>query len=174
MKRAWLLAALLAALAGCREKPKDAADETTRVLAHQSAPDFTLPDILSNRTVQLSKLKGQVVVVDFWATWCAPCREEIPGFVELQEKYGPRGLRIVGVSLDEAGSGEMVGNFAREWGVNYPVVLDNGKVAASYGDIRSIPTTFVIGRDGKVVGSHTGFNEKEVFEKEIVAALEVK
>lgn len=172
MKRAWLLAALLILLAGCREKPKDAADGTN--LAHQSAPDFILPDILSNETVQLSKLKGKVVVLDFWATWCAPCRQEIPGFVELQKKYGPRGLRIVGVSLDEPGDKDLVRNFAREWGVNYRVVMDGGKVASAYGDVRSIPTTFVIGKDGKVAGSHTGFNEKEVFEKEILAALEVK
>ena len=131
------------------------------------APAFVLPD-LSGKTVSLSELKGHVVILDFWATWCPPCRREIPDFVNLQNEYGSRGLQIVGIALDEQ---EKVQAFASQHGMNYPVLIGSDDVVRRYGGIDGIPTTFVIDRKGKIVGRFEGFQSKEIFEEEIKKLL---
>jgi cytochrome c biogenesis protein CcmG/thiol:disulfide interchange protein DsbE len=133
------------------------------------APAWKLQD-LDGKTVQLSDFKGKVVVLDFWATWCPPCREEIPDFIALQKQYKNKGLVVVGVSLDQGGPG-VVSSFAKTEGMNYPVVMGNDDVATQYGDIQAIPTTFVIDRSGKVVAKHVGGTDKDTFEGEIKKAL---
>lgn len=112
------------------------------------APDFTLPS-LEGDTYALSSSRGNVVVVNFWATWCPPCREEIPDFIRLQEEYGERGLTFVGVSLDEEGF-DVVRPFADQYDFNYPIVVDDGTAAAAYGPIAVMPTTFIVDRKGLV------------------------
>ena len=132
------------------------------------APNWELKD-LDGKTVHLSDFKGKVVILDFWATWCPPCRKEIPGFVELQKKYGARGLVMIGVAMDE--DPDPVKPFARKQGINYPVVFGDMKTAAAYGGIESIPVSFVINRAGNVVAAHEGYEEQSTFESEIKPLL---
>lgn len=120
----------------------------------QQAPDFALPT-LAGDTLRLSAYRGQVVVLNFWATWCPPCREEIPLLVDLQREWESAGLQVVGVSLDEDGFAA-VRPFARAMDVNYPMVVDDGTVARRYGGVRALPTTFLIGPTGRVHGYAPG------------------
>ena len=125
-----------------------------------AAPEFRLKDI-DGRAVSLSDFRGKVVILDFWATWCPPCRREIPDLISLQTQYKARGLQIVGVALDEP---DKVKGFAQYTGMNYPVLLGNDDVSALYGGISGIPTTFIIDRNGKIAERFIGFTERSVFE----------
>jgi peroxiredoxin len=115
-----------------------------------AAPDFVLTD-LQGHNLKLSDLRGKAVVLNFWATWCPPCKEEIPWFVELQKRYGSQGLQVIGVSMDDDGDQKDVAKFAAANSINYPVLLGKDNVANQYGGIEYLPTTFYIGRDGVVV-----------------------
>ena len=126
----------------------------------QQAPDFALPT-LEGDTFRLSAQRGKVVVLNFWATWCSPCREEIPDFIKLQRELGAERVRFVGVALDEEGF-DVVRPYADEMGINYPIVHDDGAVAAKYGGVRVVPTTFLIGPEGKVHGYAPGMVTEEV------------
>ena len=140
---------------------------------HQSnrAPDFTLTDA-NNRQVSLSDFKGKVVVLNFWATWCGPCKVEIPWFEEFQKEYGARGFTVLGVSMDDAGW-KAINPFAAAAKINYPIVLGNEKVNMLYGGIDALPTTMIIGRDGSVAYVHAGLIDKAEYQKEIVRLLGV-
>jgi thiol-disulfide isomerase/thioredoxin len=143
------------------------ADDSETAVA--PAPQWELTNV-EGKLVKLSDFHGKVVILDFWATWCVPCRVEIPHFIELQKQYGNKGLTIIGVSLDEQGP-EVVKKFVKRLGVNYPIVIGNEKVVEAYGGIYAIPTTFVIDRQGRIVSRHIGYDDKAVFEKEIQALL---
>jgi thiol-disulfide isomerase/thioredoxin len=148
---------------------------TASVLAQEAspartpAPDWELTD-LSGKLVKFSDFRGHVLIVDFWATWCVPCRVEIPHFVELQKQYGDKGLTVIGISLDEQGP-EVVKKFLKRFGVTYPIVIGNEKVVEAYGRIDAIPTAFVIDRQGRIVSRHIGYDDKAAFEKEIQSLL---
>jgi thiol-disulfide isomerase/thioredoxin len=132
--------------------------------------DFTMKDV-EGRDVSLDSFKGKVVILDFWATWCGPCKVEIPHFIEFQEKYGPKGLQIVGVSVDDPV--DKLVPYVKEMGMNYPVLqgLGHDEVQDAYGPIMGIPVSVMISRDGKVCATHTGLTSKEVFEREIQSLL---
>ena len=151
----------------CSQTPSALAQEG--LSAGAPAPDWELTG-LDGKTVKFSDFRGKIVILDFWATWCMPCRLEIPHFVELQKQYGDRGLAIIGVSLDEQGP-EVVKKFVKQFQMTYPVVIGNEKIVAAYGDVEGIPTTFVIGRDGRIVREYIGYTEKEVLEREIKSLL---
>ncbi len=136
---------------------------------HPDAPDFTLTQ-LDGKPLQLSSLRGKVVLLDFWATWCDPCREEIPHFVELQQKYGTQGLQIIGVSMDD--SIAPVRPFAEKFKINYPVVMGNAQTGELYGGVLGLPIAFMIGRDGRIYGKHIGATDSAVFEREITRLLQ--
>ncbi len=133
------------------------------------APSFTLQD-LNGKTVSLSDFKGKVVILDFWATWCPPCVKEIPHFVEIYEQYSDREFAIVGISVDREGIG-VVKSFAQKYKVNYPILMTDGKVEKVYGNIMSIPTTFVIDSEGKIRRKYIGYRDKAVFEMDIKTFL---
>jgi len=136
----------------------------------QVAPDFMLKDIHGN-TFRFSDLKGKVVLLDFWATWCGPCKVEIPGFIELQDKYGPEGFQVLGVSVDD--KLEQLVPYAAEMKMNYPVLQGLGRddLLDAYGPILGIPTTILISRDGQICATHAGMTSKEAFENGIKALL---
>jgi peroxiredoxin len=138
--------------------------------AKKAAPEWQLTDV-DGRPVKLSDFKGKVVILDFWATWCPPCRAEIPGFVALQSKYADKGFTMIGVSLDQQGA-SVVKPFMNKFGMNYPVVIGNEKIVADYGGIEAIPTTFVIDRQGNVVAAYQGFTKQATFESVIGPLLE--
>jgi peroxiredoxin len=132
--------------------------------------NFTLKDV-NGKPFNLASLKGKVVVLDFWATWCGPCKVEIPGFVDLYTKYKDRGLAIVGLSVDD--TVEQLRPFVVQYKMNYPVLVGLGHdaIQEAYGPIWGLPTTFVIGRDGRICKKHMGLTGKEKFEKEILGLL---
>ncbi len=133
------------------------------------APNFALKTA-EGKTVELKQLAGKVVVVNFWATWCGPCRAEIPGMLEIYSKYKGKGLEIVGISLDQQGF-SVVTPFVQRMKIDYPVVVGDGGVVAAYGNFQAIPTTFIVDRKGNIVDEHTGSMSKEQFEKIIKPLL---
>ena len=131
--------------------------------AGQSAPDFSLNNA-DGQKVSFSDFKGKAVILNFFASWCPPCRAEIPDFVELQKAYAGKGFTFIGVSLVDAKESK---DFASKMNINYPILVDDGKVSALYGPVRSIPTTFVIDKDMKVVKMYIGARSRGDFEKDI-------
>jgi len=136
---------------------------------NKRASDFTLTN-LNGKTVTLSDFKDKVIILDFWATHCPPCIQEIPDFVKLYNKYKDKGLVIIGVSLDR-GDVEKVKRFCRNKGVNYPVVIGNYEVTKNYGGIRYIPTTFIIDKNRNIVKKFIGYTPMNTFEGEIKKLL---
>jgi len=145
------------------------ASDANQIGSPKPAPGWELQD-LDGKTVHSSDFKGKVVVLDFWATWCPPCRAEIPGVIELQKKYQAQGLAVVGVSVDESGL-KTVKALAEKMGINYPVVLTDNKIVDAYGGIDGLPTTFIIDRSGHIVKQHLGFTDKSEVEAEIKPLL---
>ena len=131
--------------------------------------DFTIKDI-DGKNVKLSSYKGKVVLLNFWATWCGPCKAEIPAFVQLQEKYRDK-LVVVGFSVDD--TAEQAREFVKQFKINYPILLGEGRedVQDAYGPIWGIPASFIISKDGIVCRKHLGIAPKAVFEKEVVALM---
>lgn len=135
------------------------------------APDFELKLLgAKGKTLQLSSLKGKAVIVSFWATWCEPCKIEMPWLVELQKKYAAEGLQVVGISMDDAEEKE-VSDFARKMGVNYPVLQGTEKVADLYGGVDALPMTFWLDRSGKVVDIAIGLESESQMEESIKKSL---
>jgi peroxiredoxin len=131
------------------------------------APDFVLNN-LSGRPVKLSAFRGEVVLLNFWATWCGPCRAEIPSLVDLQDAYSHRGFSVLGVSLDE---GDAVKQFAGAHHMNYPVLIGDNKIADLFGGLKAVPTTFIIDRRGRIAAVHMGVCEPSEYEADIKAVL---
>ncbi|MDD5136710.1 MAG: TlpA disulfide reductase family protein [Candidatus Omnitrophica bacterium] len=150
---------VLASLVSC--------SQSSAIEVGQAAPDFTLKD-MDGQSASLSDFKGKAMILNFFASWCPPCRSEIPDFVELQKAYGDKGFTFIGVSLVSAGESK---DFAAKMGINYPILIDDGKVSASYGPVRSIPTTFVIDKNMKVVKMYIGSRSKGTFEADIKGLL---
>lgn len=135
----------------------------------QLAPDFSLTTP-EGKVMKLSDFRGKAVLLNFWATWCEPCKVEMPWFVDLQKKYGPQGLQVLGVAMDDASPGE-IASFAQKLGVNYPVLLGKEEVGSEYGGIEYLPSTFYIGRDGKIIDHVFGLVSRSEIEADIEKAL---
>ena len=142
---------------------------TEAVMEGEMMPVFQLKDVDENE-FDSSQLKGKVVILDFWATWCPPCRMEIPHFQALHEKYEDKGLAVVGVSLDSEGA-YVVKPFMENNKVTYTMLLAGQQIANKFGGIRAIPTTFVVDRSGKIVKKYVGYREQSVFENDIKELL---
>ena len=132
------------------------------------APDFVLPT-LDGKDLKLSDLRGKAVMLNFWATYCGPCKIEMPWFVELQKEYGPQGFQIVGVANDDA-SAEDIAKFSREMGINYPILIGKDSVSDSY-KVSVLPTTFFLDRDGKLIAREFGLVSRSVFVEHIKKAM---
>ena len=132
--------------------------------------DFTVKD-MHGAKVRLTDYKGKVILINFWATWCAPCKLEIPAFIELYDQYKDKGFVLLGVSGDD--DAETLRTFADEWKINYPMLVGLGEdqLLDAYGPLYGYPTTVIVGRDGAVCGRHVGPATKEEFEREIKALL---
>jgi peroxiredoxin len=134
------------------------------------APDFELTS-LDGKRVKLSDFRGKAVLLNFWATWCSPCKVEMPWFVDLQKKYGDDGLVVIGVAMDDTDTPK-IAEFASQMGVNYPVLLGTDKVSDDYGNVQFLPTSFYIDRDGKFVGKGVGLLARKEIEDNVKKALE--
>lgn len=125
----------------------------------------------SGETLKLSDYQGKIVILDFWATWCPPCRKGIPDLIELKNEYKDKGVEIIGISLDPVTRGgstkSKVIPFMKEYGINYPIVFGDQKIVYQYGNINSIPTSFVIDKEGNVVSQYRGLVAKSNYEKDI-------
>ena len=150
----------------------EAVDESGVCEANAKAANlnFTLKD-MGNKDVTLAAYKGKVIVLNFWATWCGPCKMEIPVFVDLQTQYGKNGLQVIGVSVDD--TLDKLTSFTSQFKMNYPILqgLGHDDVQDAFGPIFGVPTTVVISRDARVCRKHIGISTKEAFEKEIKALL---
>ncbi|MGA8736779.1 MAG: TlpA disulfide reductase family protein [Terriglobales bacterium] len=133
------------------------------------APDFALQS-LDGKTVRLSDFRGKPVVLNFWATWCGPCKIEMPWFVDLQKEYGPAGLQFLGVAMDDA-SAKDIAEFAESMKVNYPILIGKESVGDAYGGVQFLPETFYIDRDGKVVDKAFGLKGRGEIEEAIKKIL---
>jgi len=121
--------------------------------------------------VRLSDFRGKVVLLNFWATWCGPCKILTPWLVDLQNQYSPQGLQTIGVALDEDATKVEIAEFADKERVNYPVLIGNERVAKTYGGVPVLPTSFIIGRDGRIVDIILGLKGKGEIEDSIKKAL---
>lgn len=135
----------------------------------QNAPDFTLKDLAGN-DVSLSNFQGKAIILNFWATWCPPCRAEIPHFIKLYEEYKDKGLVIIGISLDQ-GVDTVIKDFVAKYNITYPILRGNKEVIASYGGMAGIPTTFFINREGKIVNKIMGIIDERTTRKNIEKIL---
>jgi peroxiredoxin len=134
------------------------------------APDFALKDA-DGKTVHLSDYKGKVVLLDFFATWCGPCKIEIPWFMEMERKNKDKGFAVLGVSMDDEGW-EVVKPFLADLRVNYRVVIGTDQTATTYGGVDALPTTFLIDKEGRIAAAHVGLASKKDFEDGIEQLLQ--
>jgi peroxiredoxin len=156
------------AVSETKEKGKEKGKEKAK------APEFTAMDLVGKKEISLKDYEGHVLLIDFWATWCAPCKKEIPGFVELYKKYKDKKFAVIGVSVDEGE--DVVKEFIARNKINYPMIMKTAGLVRAYGDamgepIQGIPTTFAVNRKGEIVEVHVGFREKSDFEKQILSLL---
>lgn len=160
-------AAVIASVYALRRAP-GSRSSSPRPQQRREAPDFTLPR-LDGGSLRLSSFRGKVVLLDFWATWCVPCREETPHFVELQQKYGDRGLQVIGVSMDD--SPDPVRTFYQQFHINYPVVMGTAETGSAYGGVLGLPIAFLIDREGHIYAKHMGATDAAIFEKDVTTLL---
>jgi thiol-disulfide isomerase/thioredoxin len=157
---------------GYHQARRTGAGSSPRLTQSSLAPDFSL-ESLDGSSLRLSDLRGKAVLLNFWATWCGPCKIEMPWFVDLQKQYGSQGLQIVGVAMDDA-SKEDIGKFAKDMGVNYPILIGKESVGDQYGGVPALPESFLISRDGKIVDKIIGLRGKAEIEDAVKKALDTQ
>jgi thiol-disulfide isomerase/thioredoxin len=134
------------------------------------AAEFALTS-LEGKQINLKDYRGKVVLLNFWATWCPPCRIEIPGLKNLQKKYGPKGFQVIGMDVISEDDVNDVREFEKQFGLNYPVVLADNDIGKQYGGLIGTPTSILIGCDGRIYGKHLGYAEESVLEQEVRGLL---
>jgi peroxiredoxin len=156
-------------LAGCANAPESVRAAVKAESVRKPAPNFTLKDG-DGKVVKLSDYKGKVVLLNFWATWCGPCKIEIPWFVEFEQNYRDKGFAVLGVSMDEEGW-PVVKPFVAAHKVNYRMVIGDDLTAQMYGGVESLPTSFLIDREGRTAAVHIGLVSKKVYLDDIAQLL---
>jgi cytochrome c biogenesis protein CcmG/thiol:disulfide interchange protein DsbE len=168
----WRLEPVLMHVAAQAIVRSEAPAPAVEISRHMQAPDFSLRDA-DGKLVHLSDFRGKVVLLNFWATWCGPCKFEIPWFIEFQSRYKSDGFTVLGVSMDDNGWAA-VRPYMAAARMNYPVVLGNEKVSLAYGGIEALPTSLILDRDGKIQYLHAGLAGKDEYREEIVTLLRGK
>lgn len=135
------------------------------------APQFSLQD-LDGKPLSLASYQGKVVLLNFWATWCTPCRGEIPQFVDFQNTLGSQGLQLIGISMDD--DAKPVHEFYQQFKMNYPVAIGNANLAESYGGVLGLPVTFLIGRDGRIAAKYIGATDLNALQQKIQSLLQAQ
>ncbi len=138
--------------------------------AVESMPEFSLPLASGSGNVESNALKGKVVLVNFWATWCPPCRKEIPAFIDFQDKYGKDNFEVIGISVDKSGS-KVVEKFMTKMKINYQMAMGTPDVGRAFGGIMGIPTSFLIDREGRIIKKYSGYVAPEQIEKDLTNVL---
>ena len=152
-----------------KKTPTDKAASVKADKERKPAPDFELKDV-NGHVVRLSDYRGKVVLLDFWATWCGPCKIEIPWFKEFEQQNKDKGFAVIGVAMDEEGW-EVVKPYSHASGINYRLVIGDDDVAQQFGGVDALPTTFLIDREGRIASVHVGLASKRDFEDGIEVLL---
>lgn len=156
-------------LFSCSTESKADAASVRPAKDRKKAPEFKLKDA-DGKVVSLSEYKGKAVLLNFWATWCGPCKVEIPWFIEFEQKYKDKGFAVLGVAMDEEGW-EVIKPYVSDKKVNYRILGGDDAVAQLYGGVESLPTTFLIDKSGMIAGVHVGLVSKSEYEKDIQALV---
>jgi cytochrome c biogenesis protein CcmG/thiol:disulfide interchange protein DsbE len=165
----WGALVLIVAMCGCGGETSHVEEMAADADSGNKMPDFVLPN-LEGEMIPSSDLSGKVVLIDFWATWCPPCRLEVPHLIELHDSYKSQGFEILGIALDNQGA-EVVEPYVRENGITYPIVIGNPEVVMAFGGLTGIPTAIMVDRSGNMVRKYVGYTEKAVFEEDIKRLL---
>ena len=165
-----LLGVVVMAVPAAQAAAATPSGEPSSAAAARPAAPPTRVTTLDGNVIDLADLKGRVVLIDFWATWCPPCRAELPHFQALYTKYQPR-LQILGLAMDQEGA-SAVAPFVKAQGVTYPIALGTEALGNAYGGIRGIPTTFLIDQQGRIAKKYFGYQEASVFEQDVTALLQ--
>ena len=164
-KTGWAALAVSLLVGGCSKPVSQEVSHLKAASARRPAPNFSLKDP-DGKTVQLSDYRGKVVLLNFWATWCGPCKMEIPWFIDFERAHKDQGFAVVGISMDDDGW-EAVKPFISEAGINYRVLLGNDSISQLYGGVEALPTTFIIDRDGRIASVHEGLVSKSTYEHDL-------
>jgi len=174
LSKCWLLVLVLVGLVGCNQNSASPPPPTQAVIATgqigSRLPEFNVEDLRGHKLTSAG-LQGKVVLVDFWATWCQPCKKEMPGYQKLLDRYGSRGFAVVGFKFDTMMDTEDPLQFAKEIGVRYPIAVASDSVKQKCGGIEGLPTTMLYDRDGILRYKIIGFEYTDTFERELKALL---
>jgi len=174
LKKPLLFLSLAAGLAGCNRQSASLAQPKTNVVAPgdlgSGLPDFTVND-LQGHEISSADLRGKVLLVDFWATWCQPCKREMPGYQKLAERYGSRGFAVIGFKFDTMADTEDPVQFAKKIGVHYPLAVAPDELKQKFGGIEGLPTTLLYDRKGILRKKVIGFEYTDAFESDLVPLL---
>ena len=139
---------------------------STPVIAATKMPHFSLPSVVDGSTIDSKNYHGQILFINFFATWCPPCRKEIPSFIDIQNEFGPKGLTIIGISTDQGGS-TLVAKFTKKMKINYPVAIGDSQTPRNFGGILGIPTSFLVNRQGLVVKRYDGYIDHKTLQQDV-------